>query len=146
MAQGVASHWRYKEGGKLDPELERVIAAVRRMLESGESDRDLMQDFRTEVFNDRVFVRTPKGKIIDMPKGATPIDFAYYVHTSVGHRCRGAKVNGMIVPLNHRLENGDQVEILTGKEERPSQDEYRGLCAVGFSPSKNSSVVKPAKP
>ncbi len=120
--QGVASHWRYKEGGKLDPELERVIAAVRRMLESGESDRDLMQDFRTEVFNDRVFVRTPKGKIIDMPKGATPIDFAYYVHTSVGHRCRGAKVNGMIVPLNHRLENGDQVEILTGKEERPSQD------------------------
>ena len=116
------------------------------MLESGESDRDLMQDFRTEVFNDRVFVRTPKGKIIDMPKGATPIDFAYYVHMSVGHRCRGAKVNGMIVPLNHRLENGDQVEILTGKEERPSQDEYRGLCAVGFSPSKNSSVVKPAKP
>lgn len=120
--QGVASHWRYKEGGKLDAQLEKVIASVRRMLESDETDRELMADFRTEVFTGRVFVRTPKGKIIDMPKGSTPIDFAYYVHTSVGHRCRGAKVNGIIVPLTYCLENGDQVEILTGKEERPGQD------------------------
>ncbi|OQX15364.1 MAG: GTP pyrophosphokinase [Thiothrix lacustris] len=120
--QGVASHWRYKEGGKIDPQLERVITAVRRMLESNQSDEELLEDFRTEVFNDRVFVRTPKGRIIDMPKGATPIDFAYYVHTSVGHRCRGAKVSGNIVPLNTELKNGEQVEILTGREERPRQD------------------------
>ena len=120
--QGVASHWRYKEGGKLDLELERVIAAVRRMLDSGDSDRQLMEDFRTEIFNDRVFVRTPKGKIIDLPKGATPIDFAYYVHTSIGHRCRGAKVSGNIVPLNYVLKNGEVVEILTSKVERPRQD------------------------
>ncbi len=120
--QGLASHWRYKEGGKLDPQLEQVITSVRRMLESDETDRELMADFRTEVFTGRVFVRTPKGKIIDMPKGSTPIDFAYYVHTSVGHRCRGAKVNGIIVPLTYCLENGDQIEILTGKEERPGQD------------------------
>lgn len=120
--QGVASHWRYKEGGRLDPELERVIAAVRRMLDANATDTELLDDFRTEMFNDRVFVRTPKGRIIDMPKGATPIDFAYYVHTSVGHRCRGAKVSGSIVPLNTELKNGEQVEILTGKEERPRQD------------------------
>ncbi|MEN9501859.1 MAG: hypothetical protein RI964_1144 [Pseudomonadota bacterium] len=120
--QGVASHWRYKEGGKLDPELERVIASVRRMLDSNDNDRQLMDDFRTEVFNDRVFVRTPKGKIIDLPKGSTPIDFAYYVHTSIGHRCRGAKVSGNIVPLNYVLKNGEAVEILTSKVERPRQD------------------------
>lgn len=120
--QGVASHWRYKEGGKLDPALERVIAAVRRMLDANASDTELLDDFRTEMFSDRVFVRTPKGRIIDMPKGSTPVDFAYYVHTSVGHRCRGAKVSGNIVPLNTELKNGEQVEILTGKEERPRQD------------------------
>jgi GTP pyrophosphokinase len=119
--QGVASHWRYKEGGKLDPQLERVISSVRRMLDSNETDSELLDDFRTEVFNDRVFVRTPKGKVIDLPKGATPVDFAYYVHTSVGHRCRGAKVCGNIVPLNTVLKNGEQVEILTGKDERPRQ-------------------------
>ncbi len=119
--QGVASHWRYKEGGKLDLQLERVISSVRRMLDSNETDSELLDDFRTEVFNDRVFVRTPKGKVIDLPKGATPVDFAYYVHTSVGHRCRGAKVCGNIVPLNTVLKNGEQVEILTGKEERPRQ-------------------------
>lgn len=120
--QGVASHWRYKEGGKLDPELERVITSVRRMLDSNETDRELLEDFRTEVFNDRVFVRTPKGRIIDLPKGSTPVDFAYYVHTSIGHRCRGAKVSGNIVPLNTELRNGEPVEILTAKEERPRRD------------------------
>ena len=120
--QGVASHWRYKEGGKLDPELERVIASVRRMLDSNDSGQQLMEDFRTEIFSDRVFVRTPKGKVIDLPKGATPIDFAYYVHTSIGHRCRGAKVSGNIVPLNYTLKNGEVVDILTSKVERPRQD------------------------
>jgi GTP pyrophosphokinase len=120
--QGVASHWRYKEGSKTDPALEKVIAAVRRMLDTNETGQELLEDFRTEVFNDRVFVRTPKGKVVDMPKGATPVDFAYYVHTSIGHRCRGAKVNGNIVPLDYALQNGEQVEIITGKEERPRQD------------------------
>lgn len=120
--QGVASHWRYKEGSKSDPALEKVIAAVRRMLNTNETGRELLEDFRTEVFNDRVFVRTPKGNVIDMPKGATPVDFAYYVHTSIGHRCRGAKVNGSIVPLDYPLQNGEQVEIITGREERPNQD------------------------
>lgn len=120
--QGIASHWRYKEGGRLDPELEKVITSVRRMLDANETGTELLEDFRTEIFNDRVFVRTPKGKVIDLPKGSTPVDFAYYIHTSIGHRCRGAKVGGNIVPLDYELQNGEQVEILTGRHERPRWD------------------------
>lgn len=119
---GFAAHWRYKEGGKQDHALEDAINSLRRLLDSNETDSDLLEDFHTEVFDDRVFVMTPKGRIIDMPKGSTPVDFAYHVHTSVGHRCRGAKVNGSIVPLNYVLNNGEQVEILTGRIERPSQN------------------------
>lgn len=119
---GIAAHWRYKEGGKYNQAIERAINSSRRMLESGESDTDLLEDFRTENLEARIFVVTPKGQMFDLPEGATPIDFAYHVHTSVGHRCRGAKVNGSIVPLNSPLFNGAQVEIITGKEERPRQD------------------------
>ncbi|SEA41780.1 GTP pyrophosphokinase [Thiothrix caldifontis] len=119
---GVAAHWYYKEGGRQDKAMSEAINAMRRLLDSNDSDSDLMEDFRTEVFSDRVFVLTPKGRIIDMPKGSTPVDFAYHVHTSVGHRCRGSKVNGSIVPLNYVLRNGDQVEILTSKHEHPRQD------------------------
>lgn len=119
---GIAAHWRYKEGGKYNQAIERAINSSRRMLESGESDSDLLEDFRTETLDERVFVVTPKGQMIDLPEGSTPIDFAYHVHTSVGHRCRGAKVNGNIVPLNFKLFNGAQVEIITGKEEKPRQD------------------------
>ncbi|MFN3785448.1 MAG: TGS domain-containing protein, partial [Thiothrix sp.] len=119
---GVAAHWRYKEGGKEDQAMENAINAMRRLLESNDNDTELLEDFRTEVFEDRVFVLSPKGRIVDMPKGSTPIDFAYRIHTSIGHRCRGAKVNGAIVPLTYVLNNGEQVEILVGKEERPSQD------------------------
>lgn len=119
---GVAAHWRYKEGGKEDQAMENAINAMRRLLESNDNDTELLEDFRTEVFEDRVFVLSPKGRIIDMPRGSTPIDFAYRIHTSIGHRCRGAKVNGAIVPLTYVLNNGEQVEILVGKEERPSQD------------------------
>lgn len=119
---GIAAHWRYKEGGKYNQAIERAINSSRRILESGESDSDLLEDFRTETLDERVFVVTPKGQMIDLPEGATPIDFAYHVHTSVGHRCCGAKVNGNIVPLNFKLFNGAQVEIITGREERPRQD------------------------
>ncbi|MEZ5453226.1 MAG: bifunctional (p)ppGpp synthetase/guanosine-3',5'-bis(diphosphate) 3'-pyrophosphohydrolase [Thiothrix sp.] len=119
---GVAAHWHYKEGGKQDRAMNEAINSMRRLLDANDSDSELMEDFRTEVFSDRVFVITPKGRIIDMPKGSTPVDFAYHVHTSVGHRCRGAKVNGSIVPLNHVLSNGEQVDIIVGREERPRQD------------------------
>ena len=116
---GVAAHWRYKEGGKYDKALERVVSSLRRLLESDVDDSELLEDFHTELFSDRVFILTPRGRVIDLAKGATPIDFAYAIHTDIGHRCQGAKVNGAIVPLNYELHNGEQVEILTGKEPRP---------------------------
>ncbi|WML89136.1 RelA/SpoT family protein [Thiothrix lacustris] len=119
---GVAAHWHYKEGGKQDKVMGEAINSMRRLLDANDSDSDLLEDFRTEVFSDRVFVITPKGRIIDMPKGSTPVDFAYHVHTSVGHRCRGAKVNGAIVPLNYVLNNGEQVEVITSNHEQPRQD------------------------
>lgn len=120
---GVAAHWRYKEGGGEDTRLQKSINSLRSILEThGEDDEQLLEVFDTEVFSDRVYVFTPKGAIVDLPIQATPLDFAYHVHTEIGHCCRGAKVNGRIVQLSHQLQNGDQVEILTGKISNPSRD------------------------
>ncbi|HEX6549880.1 MAG TPA: bifunctional (p)ppGpp synthetase/guanosine-3',5'-bis(diphosphate) 3'-pyrophosphohydrolase [Gammaproteobacteria bacterium] len=119
---GVAAHWRYKEGTHFDAALETRIGWMRQLLAPGSSDQDFIDQFRTELVEERVYVLTPKGEVLDLPRGATPLDFAYYVHTDVGHRCRGARVNGRLVPLTHVLENGDQVEILTGRERDPSRD------------------------
>ncbi|HSH87154.1 MAG TPA: bifunctional (p)ppGpp synthetase/guanosine-3',5'-bis(diphosphate) 3'-pyrophosphohydrolase [Methylophilus sp.] len=122
---GVAAHWRYKEGGKSDAKFDEKIAWLRQILawkddvsESG----DLIEQFKSELFQDRVYVLTPLGKVIDLPKGSTPIDFAYTLHTDLGHRTRGAKINGSIVPLNTKLQNGQRVEILTSKLGSPSRD------------------------
>jgi len=126
---GVAAHWTYKEGGARDAQYQRKIEWVRRLLEphdratgGAEADRDLIEGMRTELFADRVYVLTPKGEVLDLPRGATPLDFAYSVHTSLGHRCRGAKANGRIVPLTHPLANGEIVEIITGRHDAPSRD------------------------
>mgnify|MGYP001045583046 CR=1 FL=1 len=120
---GVAAHWRYKERSKQDEVLEKTIHSIRKLLESPETDEEeLLDSFKTELFSDRVFVLSPDGKVIDLPQGATPLDFAYSIHTEVGHKCRGAKVNGKIVPLTTRLENGVQVEILTTNNAGPSRD------------------------
>jgi GTP pyrophosphokinase len=119
---GIAAHWRYKEGGKGDTRLQKSINSLRALLDSDGNDEHLLEAFDTEVFSDRVYVFTPNGEVIDLPIEATPLDFAYHVHTEVGHRCRGAKVNGSIVPLGHKLRNGDRVEILTGKHSNPSRD------------------------
>jgi len=129
---GVAAHWTYKEGGARDAQYQRKIEWVRRLLEphdthtpggDGEgSSHDFLESVRTELFEDRVYALTPKGEVIDLPRGATPLDFAYTVHTSLGHRCRGAKVNGRIVPLTYTLSNGEIVEIITAKQEAPSRD------------------------
>jgi GTP pyrophosphokinase len=122
---GVAAHWRYKEGGRGDPAYERKINWLRQVLEPSErdeSDSDFLERIRAEVFEDRVYALSPRGEIIDLPRGATPLDFAYHVHTELGHRCRGAKVNGRMVPLDQPLANGDQVEIITGKQPNPSRD------------------------
>jgi len=122
---GVAAHWRYKEGGPNDPAFDRKVVVMRQLLESGEDDLDdesLLESFRSATDEDRVYVLTPRGRVVDLARGATVLDFAYQVHTEVGHRCRGAKVNGRIVTLTHTVSNGDRVEILTAKEPRPSRD------------------------
>ncbi len=125
---GVCAHWRYKEGstGKSDSYDEK-IAWLRQVLEWQEELGDnalssALSEFNEEIVDERVYVFTPDGHVVDLAKGATPLDFAYHVHTEVGHRCRGAKVNGRIVPLNYPLHTGEQVEILKGSESRPSRD------------------------
>jgi GTP pyrophosphokinase len=122
---GVAAHWRYKEGGKSDKSYDEKIAWLRTLLEWKDEvaeASDFVDQFKSEVFSERVYVFTPKGNIIDLQAGATPLDFAYHVHTAIGHRCRGAKVNGQMVPLTYTLKTGDRVEILTVKEGGPSRD------------------------
>jgi GTP pyrophosphokinase len=120
--RGVAAHWRYKENNRADAELERRIAWMRAWLEQPDSSgaTGLLADEEYEAR--RIYVLTPNGKVIELPRGATPVDFAYAIHTDVGHRCRGAKVNGRMVPLNRPLESGDRVEILTTREGGPSRD------------------------
>ena len=122
---GVAAHWRYKEGGKGDSAYEQKIAWLRQLLDWRENmaesgKEDLAAAFKTELFNDTIYVLTPHGKVLSLPAGATPIDFAYALHSSLGDRCRGAKVDGQIVPLSTRLENGQRVEIIAAKEGHPS--------------------------
>jgi len=119
---GIAAHWRYKEGGRYDAALQRTISSLRRLLEGSDGDGELLESLRTEFFSDRVFVFTPRGEVIDLPRGATPLDFAYAIHTEVGHRCRGAKVNGRIVPLTYELASGQRVEVLTARDGEPSRD------------------------
>ncbi|MCZ7549393.1 MAG: bifunctional (p)ppGpp synthetase/guanosine-3',5'-bis(diphosphate) 3'-pyrophosphohydrolase [Anaerolineales bacterium] len=122
---GIAAHWRYKEGKSRDLAFEQHVNWLRAMMD-WKHDVDDAQEFvdgmRSDVFQDRVYVFTPKGDIIDLPAGSTPIDFAYHVHTDIGHRCRGARVNGKLVPLDQVLKTSDQVEVLTGKRGGPSRD------------------------
>ncbi|MDO8989941.1 MAG: bifunctional (p)ppGpp synthetase/guanosine-3',5'-bis(diphosphate) 3'-pyrophosphohydrolase [Sideroxyarcus sp.] len=121
---GVAAHWRYKENKKSENSVDEKIAWLRQILEwkAELADNGLQEQFKNEVLQDRVYVLTPQGKVIDLPVGATPVDFAYVVHTDLGHRTRGAKLDGSIVPLNTKLQNGQRVEILTTKQGGPSRD------------------------
>lgn len=117
---GVAAHWAYKEGGSADAALQRSIDTLKLLLE--DSDDTLLEGFSQQLDSERVYVFTPKGEVIDLVKGATPLDFAYHVHSEIGHRCRGSKVNGSIVNLTYELQNGDRVEVLTTREPAPSRD------------------------
>ncbi|MCK5091579.1 MAG: GTP diphosphokinase, partial [Gammaproteobacteria bacterium] len=122
---GVAAHWRYKEGARHDPEFEQKISWLRQLLEwkdEEDSADDFIDRFKAETLDDRVYVLTPNGNVVDLAMGATPLDFAYSIHTDIGHQCRGAKVNGKIVPLTFKLESGMQVEVLTTKTGTPSRD------------------------
>ena len=123
---GIAAHWRYKEGKVGDEKFEEKLSWLRRLLEwqkDLQEPQEFMETLKIDLFEDEVFVFTPEGDVVSLPKGGTPVDFAYHIHTEVGHRCVGAKVNGKIVPLEYELENSDIVEILTSKKSNgPSRD------------------------
>jgi GTP pyrophosphokinase len=124
---GVAAHWRYKEGNPRDRDLmfEKRIEHIRRLMEFGDDELDagsFVETMKSELFQDRIYVYTPKGDVVDLKAGATPIDFAYHIHTDIGNSCRGALVQGRWVPLNYQLQSGDQVEIKTSKRGGPSID------------------------
>lgn len=134
---GVAAHWRYKEGPKGgDKDFDQKVAWLRQVLEWQDTSnpKELVNALKLDVFSGEVFVFTPKGDVVKLPIGSVPLDFAYRVHTDVGHRCVGAKVNGKIVPLDYTLKNGDIVEIITSKTSKPSLD---WLNIVGSSESKS---------
>ena len=123
---GMAAHWRYKEGERNDIHFEERISWLRQLVEwhrEFSGAEEFLESVKTDIFIDQVFVYTPKGEIRDLPKGSTPLDFAYRVHTELGHRCVGAKVNGRLLPLNYQLNNGDVVEIVIAKEAKgPNRD------------------------
>lgn len=122
---GVAAHWHYKEDGSADDELRVKLSWLRQLIEwhrEVKDSFDFIDTLKMDLFQDEVFVFTPNGEVIDLAAGAGPVDFAYRIHTMVGHRCTGAKINGRIVPLDYKLQNGDMVEILTQKRPNPSRD------------------------
>jgi GTP pyrophosphokinase len=147
---GLAAHWQYKEGRnreahRHDVSYDRKIEWVRKLLDSSErlgehGERDFLDEVRAELFEDRVYALTPKGEVVDLPPGATPLDFAYQVHTDLGHRCRGARVNGRIVPLTRALANGEIVEIITHKHPQPSRDWLPVTSGFLVSPRSRSKV------
>ncbi len=141
---GVAAHWQYKEGRKVDSSFQQKIVWLRQLLEPsarGTGEPDLLDGLQAEIFEDRVYALSPRGEVVDLPRGATPLDFAYHVHTDLGHRCRGARVNGRMVPLDHKLANGDSVEIITSKQPNPSRDWL--VPALGYLASaRNRSKVR----
>jgi len=119
---GVAAHWRYKDGSKQDQSYDTKVNWMRQLLTENSSSDELLDAFQSDTQEERIYVFTPTGDVVDLPVGSTPVDFAYQVHTEVGHRCRGAKVNGSIVPLTRALQTGDQIEVLTAKMAKPSRD------------------------
>jgi len=141
--RGVAAHWRYKEGGRGNQAYERKINELRSLLapaDSADGSRDFLDRVRIDLFQDRIYVISPKGEIVDVPVGGTPLDFAYQVHTDLGHRTRGAKVNGRMVPLDYRLKNSETVEIITSKTAQPSRDWLSAQSGFLASPRHRNKV------
>ncbi|GAB4197577.1 MAG: GTP diphosphokinase [Wenzhouxiangellaceae bacterium] len=140
---GVAAHWRYKEGGPVDSAFDRKVQAMRQLLDSQDEQLDddsLLESFSAITSEDRVYVLTPKGEVVDMVAGSTVLDFAYHIHSDLGHRCRGAKVNGRIVTLNHVVKTGERVEVLAGKESHPSRDWLNPKLGYLKSPRSRNKV------
>jgi GTP pyrophosphokinase len=123
--EGIAAHWKYKEGKAFDAKEDKMFAWLRRIIERHEEVKDnkeFLESFKIDLFPDEIYVFTPRGDVKGLPKGATPVDFAYAVHSTLGHRCVGAKVNGKLVPLRTLLKSGDNVSILTNPAHKPSKD------------------------
>jgi GTP pyrophosphokinase len=141
--RGVAAHWRYKEGGRGNLAYERKINQLRSLLtplEGSDTERDFLDRVRVDLFQDRVYVLSPKGEVVDVPIGGTPLDFAYQVHTDLGHRTRGAKVNGRMVGLDYQLKNSDTVEIIAAKSAQPSRDWLSAQSGFLASPRHRNKV------
>jgi len=141
---GVAAHWRYKEGGGRDANYERKIEWARRVLDPAAStggEGDLIDSVRANLFSDRIYALTPRGEIVDLPRGATPLDFAYHLHTELGHSCRGEKVDGRIAPLTQPLSNGALVEIIDGRKGGPSRD-WLAADGVFLASSRSRAKVR----
>jgi GTP pyrophosphokinase len=141
--RGMAAHWRYKEGGRGNQAYERKINELRSLLAPAEGlggSHDFLDRVRVDLFQDRIYVISPKGEIVDVPVGGTPLDFAYQVHTDLGHRTRGAKVNGRMVPLDYRLKNSETVEIITAKVSQPSRDWLSAQSGFLASPRHRNKV------
>ena len=123
--EGIAAHWQYKEGGQVNDKSQQQFAWLRQLLEwqrDLEDPNEFLDTVKYDLFTDEVFVFTPRGEVISLKRGGTPVDFAYSIHSEIGNRCAGAKVNGRMVPLRHELRNGDMVEIITNKQQKPSKD------------------------
>jgi GTP diphosphokinase / guanosine-3',5'-bis(diphosphate) 3'-diphosphatase len=136
---GIAAHWRYKEGSKSDRDYDAKLAWVRQLMDWQHEISDateFVEGLKLEVFQDQVFVFTPKGEVKDLPAGATPLDFAYRIHTDVGHRCIGAKVNNRLVPLDYKLQNGDIVEIVTTKAAHGPSRDWLNIVRTGHAKEK----------
>jgi GTP pyrophosphokinase len=141
--RGMAAHWRYKEGGRGNQAYERKINELRSLLapaDGAEGSRDFLDRVRVDLFQDRIYVISPKGEIVDVPVGGTPLDFAYQVHTDLGHRTRGAKVNGRMVALDYQLKNSETVEIITAKTAQPSRDWLSAQSGFLASPRHRNKV------
>ena len=123
--EGIAAHWKYKEGKVFDPKEDRMFAPLRQIIEQHEElkdDKEFLESVKIDLFPDEIYVFTPKGDVKELPKGATAVDFAYSIHSALGHKCVGAKVNGRLVPLRTPLKSGDTIDILTNPTHKPSKD------------------------
>ena len=142
--EGIAAHWKYKEGGVFNAKEDRIFAWLRRIIEWQQDLKDskeFMEVFKIDLFPDEVYVFTPKGDVRELPKGATPVDFAYAIHSDLGHKCVGAKVNNKIVPLRYVLKSGDTIDILTNPTHKPSKD-WLGFVATSKAKTKIRQWIK----
>lgn len=142
---GIAAHWRYKEGGGAANDLDSKLYWVRQILDWQSDTRDsreFLDTLKTDLFSEEVFLFTPKGDVISMPKGATPLDFAYRIHSAVGNKCVGSKINGRIMPLDTPLETGDRVEIITSASSKGPSADWVRICKTPQAQAKIRAFLK----